>query len=95
MTAEQDAAAKWQVIEDYKNAKEHLRTLTARVSGWANQFLRIGEILQRSPDDVWENYHADLPTREEFAETAREIQGARAAYERLSDQLRGIGIEPF
>ena len=95
MTSEQEAAAKWQVIEAYKNAKEHLRVLTARVSRWANQFLKIGEILQRSPDDVWENYHSDLPTREEFAETAREIREAKAVHERLSDELRGIGIEPF
>lgn len=95
MTAEQEAAANWQVIEDYKNAKKHFHALTARVSRWADQFLRIGEILQRSPDDVWENYQANLPTREEFAETAREIREAKAAYERLSDRLRGLGIEPF
>ena len=95
MTTEQEAAAKWKVVEDYRNAKEHLRSLTARVSRWANQFLKIGEILQRSPDDVWENYQVELPSREEFAATAREIREAKAHYERLSDELRRIGVEPF
>jgi hypothetical protein len=29
MTSQQEAGAKWKVIEDYKNAKEHFRALTA------------------------------------------------------------------
>ena len=95
MTSDQEAAAKWQVVEDYKNTKLDFLVLKARVSRWANQFLRIGEVLQRSPDDVWENYQVGLPTREEFAETAREMRDVKARYERLSANLRSIGIDPF
>lgn len=95
MTSEQEGAAKWQTVEDYKKIRERFHALRARVSRWAWDFVRIGEFLQRSPDDILENYQVNLPTRGEFAETASEMREIKAKHERLSDDLCGLGIEPF
>jgi hypothetical protein len=95
MTSEQEGAANWQTVEDYKKTRERFHALKARVSRWAWEFVRIGEFLQRSPEEILENYQVNLPTREEFAETASEMRDIKAKYERLSDDLRGLGIEPF
>lgn len=95
MTNEQEAAAKCKTVEEYKAAKSLFSTLKAEVSRWAEEYFKLAKLLDNRPEDLSEDYQANIPSAEMFNDVSRRMREIKAKVERLSDHLRGLGLTPF
>ena len=94
MTTDQEAAAKWQIVEDFKKTKERLEVLREKVTKWGARYNELGQRMKIYPDKITEGEGASLPDAAEFAQTVRDLKEANGAYETLLNRMRGIGLEP-
>ena len=95
MTSEQEAAAKWKIVEDYKETKARLTALRAKIAGWGETFSRIGEIVQRDQEGIGVGQITQFPTQDDYGRAAKEIKELALRFQNLEQQLRNLGVEPF
>ncbi len=92
MSAEQEAAAKWQVIEDYKKTKEAIETLEAQISRWQRTYSQIATTLM-NPSNICAGQSSTLPTTDVYDKAAREAERLGNELNALSARLKGLGVE--
>jgi hypothetical protein len=94
MTTEQEKAAKWQIIEDYKRTTERLEALRSQLGNWGIKLVQVGGRMRNQPDSVGEGEVTSLPDMQSLAATVRELQEAYQSNQTLAGQMRRIGLEP-
>jgi hypothetical protein len=94
MTTEQEAVAKWQIVEDYKKTKERMEALRAQIAKWGDKFVQVGGRMRNQPDSIGEGEVTTLPDMQTLASTVRELREAYGCHEQLVNRMRGIGLEP-
>ncbi|MGA2876516.1 MAG: hypothetical protein ABSE82_13380 [Nitrososphaerales archaeon] len=95
MSGEQEKAAKWDRVEEYKAAKERLANLRGQLRTWGETFIGVGESLQKNPDNLDLPSLEKIPTGKDLSNAVAEFKKAMLAYEQVSETLRGLGLEPF
>ena len=95
MTSEQEAAAKWRTIEEYKAVKERYHALRQEITRWGEEFVRIGGIIQNTPEGIGVGQITGFPNQEKYVAAAKEVRELAIKFERLSDALRNLGVDPF
>ena len=94
MTTEQEAVAKWQIVEDYKKTKERMEALRAQFAKWGDKFIQVGSRMKNQPDSVGVGEVTALPDMQTLAGTVQELHEAYGCHEQLVNRMRGIGLEP-
>jgi hypothetical protein len=95
MSTEQEKAANWDRIEEYKTAKKRLSNLRGELHTIGESYVQVGESLRQQLDNL------DLPTIErmpfgkDISRAVSDFKKAMSEHNRLSAVIRDMGVEPF
>ena len=67
MSGEQEKAAKWDRVEEYKAAKERLSNLRGQLRTWGETYSGVGESLQKNPDNLDPPSLEKIPTGKDLS----------------------------
>ena len=95
MSKEQEDAAKWAFVEDYKKIKEHLHALRVQLGHWSGQYAAFGKALQENPTSIDSHSLNALPEGVELRKALADMKETERAFENALKRLRDVGVEPF
>ena len=92
MTSEQEDAAKWRTLEEYRKLRQRVDVLQAKLIEWGQELQRIGARLAIETESVQEGEVTAFPDPKELASTITELHGERSTLDQLTRRLRDLGI---
>jgi len=93
MTQEQEDAAKWSAIEQYKALRGRRAVLAVQSRNWGLAIVKIGEKLIANGESIIHLDLSEFPERSAMLDAQRELSNLFPLLKSLKEDLAAMGID--